>query len=300
MSDYGFATYDEKTGRVSEKINSKYPIFGPEYKNISKQYRTLILTDSTVNTVRTASISVPATDVFYDWSDEYNSGVKTGVSEYGSYYDTVVAEYEHGFKKRPFGYATVTGTLRRNDRYTLVQAQQRGSIGGNFSLSGTLTTSATLMPKMNTLAVLGSGDIPLWSYNVVQPKSLAEGGVSGVNIIIPNACSSAFSSWPNQSDVHIGRPGTDPYSSDAGGGGSAGSDFESGKDVIPFWVEITDTKVKVYRRIFWVDHILNVRHIVSGSTIDLANQRTKVIEDYAGSRLEVTIYLVPYNMEDLG
>jgi hypothetical protein len=135
---------------------------------------------------------------------------------------------------------------------------------------------------------------------VVQPRSLAEGGVSGVNIIIPNACSSAFSSWPNQSDVHIGRPGTDPYSSGTGGGGSAGSDFESGKDVIPFWVEITDTKVKVYRRIFWIDHILNVRHIVSGSTIDLANQRTKVIEDYAGSRLEVTIYLVPYNMEDLG
>ena len=34
MSDYGFATYDERTGKRIAKINSKYPVFGPKYADI--------------------------------------------------------------------------------------------------------------------------------------------------------------------------------------------------------------------------------------------------------------------------
>ena len=60
MSDYGFATFDEKTGRNEMKINSKWPVFGPEYSKIAQQFKTIHLTDTKSKTVQTASLSIPA------------------------------------------------------------------------------------------------------------------------------------------------------------------------------------------------------------------------------------------------
>ena len=47
MSDYGFATYDEKNPKKRlGTINSKWPIFGPKYANISKTFKTVHINDT--------------------------------------------------------------------------------------------------------------------------------------------------------------------------------------------------------------------------------------------------------------
>lgn len=276
MSDYGFATYDEKTGRISEKINSKYPVFGPEYRNIAKQFKTFRLVDTTQNAVRTASVSVPTNDECY-WigQDHY-----FGENEYRDYYEELVASYEHGMKQRPLGYALITGTLVRNQRYSLVQTQVSGmSMGGNFSLSGTLSRTISLAPKMGEMAQTGSSDIQMWDNADISVNKLQNGATAGSAIIIPNACDEAF---VRNVSYHVLFDGSDRIPQE------------------PFRVEITDTEVKIYRRIFWYDGIARAYQTAPSYATYNVNQRLKVIEDYAGSTLDVTIYLVPYSLEDLG
>lgn len=276
MSDYGFATYDEKTGRIGDKINSKYPIFGPEYKNIATQYKTLKLSDSTTNQVRTASVAVPTDDECYWIGDDHYFGENS----YMGYYDEMVASYKHNLNYRPLGYAVITGRLTRNQRYTLVQTQVSGmSMGGNFNMSGTITENITLGPKMGTMVSIGQNERTVGQDVSVMVNKLQYGGQSGKEIIIPDACDDAF---VRPIEYHLLSDGTDMI------------------DQCPFRVEITDTEVKVYRRIFWYDGIARAYQTAPSYARYNVNQRTKIIEDYAGSSLDVTIYLVPYNMEDLG
>ena len=48
MSDYGFATYDGSVhNRRKGVVNSKWPIFGPKYTDISRCYKTFHLSDTT-------------------------------------------------------------------------------------------------------------------------------------------------------------------------------------------------------------------------------------------------------------
>lgn len=98
---------------------------------------------------------------------------------------------------------------------------------------------------------------------------LSDGGVSGRDIIIPNACLGVFGSYPNTIDLGIGPN--------------------------PYRVEIDDEKVYIYRSVKWTDHL--VRAGYKNNTLDI-RQRTQAIEDYAGSSIDVTIYLTPYSLED--
>lgn len=277
MSDYGFATYDEKTGEMSEKINSKYPVFGPEYNNITKQYKTLKITDTTTKSVRTASLSVPTNaECWMIGPDHY-----FGENSYMNYFDELVASYEHGMKKRPLGYAVITGTLRRNQRYTLVQDQVSGmDMGGDFSLSGTLTDTAVLIPKANSMASTSTTVYEMWDAQVASVKvsTTSQGDTASTAIIIPNDCDGAF---VRNIAYHLNMDSNGLVSQ------------------LPFRVEITDTEVKLYRRTFWYDSIARAYQTEPAYAAYNVNQRTKIIEDYAGSNLDVTIYLVPYSLEDL-
>jgi hypothetical protein len=82
-------------------------------------------------------------------------------------------------------------------------------------------------------------------------------------------------------------------------------------------VEIDDEWVVLYRttyyneyvaRFAWATRQVIYRNTGSGwvKTSDVTTtkadvtQRVRMIDDYAGSNLDITVYLVPYNMEDLG
>ena len=272
MSDYGFATYDEKTGKIAEKINSKYPIFGPEYKNINVQYRTIHINDTQQNAVRSASLSTPAMDTNYSWTGtQYD--IYYGESYYATNYDELVYSYEHGLSKRPMGYAVITGTLVRNTRTKLVQTVVAGSnVGGNFTLNNVFTASTTLAPSRNGLMELTPSVVDMWDYNVVTVKRPNDGGVAGEDIIISNSCLGIFGDYPNATDVR------------------------GVNTKLPYRVVIDDKKVYVYRNISWADHL--VRAGYQNATLDV-RERTQAIEDYAGSSLDVTVYLVPYSLGDL-
>lgn len=285
MSDYGFATYDERTGRVSEKINSKYPIFGPEYKNISTQYKTIKIFDTKVNKISdlpSSGVTIPTDGECYWISQDHYFGENGGPQ--GIYEDKCIYSYKHGFKKRPLGYAIITGTLVRNLRYVLQQNQVSGmNMGGTFRVplsgDGVITSNIELAPRMGKISQLTISAGEPWVDPEVAVSKVAQGGVATRDIIIKDVCDNAFVRFLY---YHIANSGGQPV------------------DQSPYRVEITDTEVKIYRRTFWYDSIARAYQTAPSYATYNVNQRTKLVEDYAGSRLEVTIYLVPYSLEDLG
>lgn len=282
MSDYGFATYDERTGRVSEKINSKYPIFGPEYKNISNQYKTISLTDTKVNKVSdlpSSGVTVPTDNECWETSYEHYFGWNGGPQ--GIYDDELIYRAPHGFKKRPLGYVIITGTFVMNFRYVLVQDQVSGmDMGGDFRVplsgDGTLTYSYGLAPRIGELAPLSNTAVIPWDDPYVNVIKANSGSTDG--IVIKNSCDNDF---VRSLQVNTVYDGTAPV------------------DQSPYRVEINDTEIKIYRRTFWHDSIARV-FFNDPSYAYNVNQRTKIVSDYAGTHLDVTLYLVPYSMEDLG
>lgn len=283
MSDYGFATYDERTGRVSEKINSKYPIFGPEYRNIANQYKTISLTDTKVNKVSdlpSSGVTVPTDGECWETSYEHYFGENGGPQ--GIYKDEIIYRAPHGFKKRPLGYVIITGTLVMNFRYVLEQDQVSGmDMGGYFRVplsgDGTLSQSYGLAPRMSELAPLSNtAGIP-WDNPYVNVIKANSGSTDG--IVIKDSCDNDF---VRPLSVNILYDGTAPV------------------DQSPYRVEMDDTEIKIYRRTFWYDSIARAYQAAPSYARYNVNQRTKIVSDYAGTHLDVTLYLVPYNMEDLG
>lgn len=285
MSDYGFATYDERTGRVSEKINSKYPIFGPEYKNISNQYKTIKIFDTKVNKISdlpSSGVTIPTDGECYWISQDHYFGENGGPQ--GIYEDKCIYSYKHGFKKRPLGYAIITGTLVRNLRYVLQQNQVSGmNMGGTFRVplsgDGVITSNIELAPRMGEISQLTISAGEPWVDPAVAVSKVAQGGVATRDIIIKDVCDNAFVRFLY---YHIANSGGQPV------------------DQSPYRVEITDTEVKIYRRTFWYDSIARAYQTAPSYAAYNVNQRTKLVEDYAGSSLDVTLYLVPYSLEDLG
>lgn len=280
MSDYGFATYDEKTGKVSEKINSKYPIFGPEYRGIVEQFKTIHIedvTEASVEDLPSVSIPIPTdAECWMDGQDHYY-GANGGPQ---GYFDEMVYSYKHGFKKRPLGYAIITGKLKLNRRYVLVQDQVSGmSMGGDFRVpvsgDGTATFNLMLSPDMGSMTQSGMGDNNEWE----NPITVRKDGDVNKNIIIPNACDNSF---VKPFIYHL--------------------DFENGEavDQSPYRVEIDDEYVKIYRRSFWGKTVRRAYQTYPSYAAYNVNQTITVVDDYAGSSLDVTIYLVPYSLEDLG
>lgn len=275
MSDYGFATFDEKTGRNEMKINSKWPVFGPEYSKIAQQFKTIHLTDTVSKAVKTASLSVPAlTYNFTGYGTSYD--IWYGESIYTTYVDEEIYRYEHGFKFRPLGYYTIAGNLNKNIRVNLVQTNVAGgaNYGGNFTVNQALNKTGMALPVRNGMRDATNAYNTLWASSLVIPKSQNAGGTASNNVIIPNSCLGIFSSYPNTTELH--------------------RDYDA--NYTPYRVEIDDTYVRVIRRTAWGDHIVRAGYQNGNLNI---RQRTKVIEDYAGTTLDITVYLIPYSMEDI-
>lgn len=281
MSDYGFATYDEKNPKKRlGTINSKWPIFGPKYVDISRAFKTIHINDT--------------------YSPSYKTGTATPVIPSGEYYAStekrwnekqLIHQFEHGYKFRPVGYAVFSGDLVVNVKCTITQTEvitgSTSSYGGNFTLDGLATQSIPILPavrgQMKASYVSTSyspAELGLGSYFFGIQDIGGYGGARG-DIKVPNSCLSAI-----KRDYIV--------ASDYLGGGS-----------VPYVVEIDDKYVKIYRNTYWLDFWLKFYSSYNSPSYPQLNythsvdDRIKGATSYAGTSIDCTIYLSPYSLEEL-
>lgn len=275
MSNYGFATYDERNSarRVGE-VNSKWPIFGPKYNDISNCYKTYHFSDTTASVAK---------DVVYPLSAPSNGG---------STFRYVTQKIEvfrrkHGFKKRPLGYVVFTGNVVKNVRCYIKQYHENGSaaLGGDFELSGvntaTIPVKSSLQGTMET-AYTSTGWNGYGTTLEDSPFTIYDGTTYSPtgDIKVPTAVPSRVKMTYYLYDDN-GNPDVPPLP-----GGYWCKP--------PYAVEITDEDIVVYKNVYSCDIWYRTD---SGST--RVYDRVKGITDYAGTEVDMTVMLCPYRMEDL-
>lgn len=278
MSNYGFTTFDEKSGKTAVSINSKWPIFGPNYSDIKSAFKTIHFTDTTqYDPYDMSDPSVVLPDVSND-----NPFNMTG---YHAYEKDLVATIPHGYKFRPVGYATISGKYVKNTRcvwdYSKVQ-DDFNEFPPDANLYGV---------KQETGGMISS----------------AGGGISGISgnnqeIFYTNPWEVGVITYPEFPPDDYGYMTSNLFS--IPGENSATPDIDLGAIPSvyrpPYSVEIDDTNVYIYRHWYWCD--VWKRHKYIGNQLGQGwdvRARIKGVIDYAGSDFDVTIYLCPYNMEDL-
>lgn len=275
MSDYGFATYDEENSKNRiASINSKWPIFGPEYNNISNAYKTYHISDTTSSVAKNVDLGISKPTSNYSMNSAYH-------------YDRIeVFRAKHGFKKKPMGYATFLGNAVKNVRCYIKQYYEGGSggLGGYFELSGvnnaTIPVFSSMQFPMST-AYTSSGYDPQATtledsrFTIYDGSSYFPRG----EIKVPTACVSAIKT------TYTMYNGNDPEYIPVP---------MASYSLPPYSVEITDTDVVVYKNVYSCDVWWRFD---SGSS--RIYDRIKGITDFAGSEIDITVFLCPYTMEDL-
>lgn len=269
MNDYGFMTYDESGKKIQGSVNSKWPIFGPKYGNIRNAFRTVHFTDLTQYDFRTSSSVVLPGEL------------EMGISEYHAYEKVLVAAIPHEYKKRPVGYATIAGTFVKNTRGKWAYKREvdyysdfppSDTLYGVGPISGNMQNSAGTMIR----ATNSSGTMSTFNINAF----------TDANITYPTSQYEAVFRWLTLNTFSI--PGNNSSTADYVGYYRA-----------PYAIEIDDENVYLYRYYYWCD--VYKRHFYRDSTRVVRDLRARMqgVIDYAGSDFDLTIYLCPYNMEDL-
>ena len=265
MSDYGFATYDSKSGKKIEgSVNSKWPIFGPDYSDIKRAFKTVHIIDTKQYSYRTSSSVV------------LPSASRNSISQYHGYEKVLVATIPHGYKKRPLGYAIISGSFVKNTRGKWAYTRQ--------------TDYYNFFPPSATLYGVGveTGNMQNAVGGMLRPTENA----GDYTVFGMNPYSNCNISYPNDSYWYM----VDNYYSIPGDNSSL-EDF-MGQDRPPYEIEIDDNNVYLYRYYYWSDVYKRDYYYDSRVIWDL-RARMQGIVDYAGSEFDLTIYLCPYSMEDL-
>lgn len=290
-NNYGMATFDEKTGRVDMKINAKWPVFGPEYKNIASQFRTVHISDTKQFSVRTYNqLPMPPTDK--TWANGLRYGTATHIEEIVE----EVARWEHGLGYKPMGYATFSGSISRQTRANVVQTSPTGELGGNWTVNRVKVDTGEMLPDVRgPMAVdIGASGVAyyFWDVNYVGLTTLSDSiywtgeWVQVPTQTIPLILDEGSYDLHNRIWGEVGL--TDVWN------------FDANQKTCPYFVEFDEKYVTIYRRVFWGDHIVNVFDPVYGSSAsNNVTCRVKAIEDWAGSEVDVNVYIVPYKLEDL-
>ena len=264
MSDYGFATYDERSGKKIEGVvNSKWPIFGPNYSDVKRAFRTIHFTDTKQYNFRSSpSVSRP-------------SATRNSISQYHGYEKVLVATIPHGYKKRPLGYVTIAGSFVKNTR-------------GKWVYKKTTDYYDTFPPDA-TLENVGieSGNMQGF-MNMIRPTS----DTGSFSVFGMNPFSGCRIVYPNNSYWYLVQ---NNYSIP---GNNSSQEDNSGYDRPPYGVEIDEDNVYLYRYYYWSDVYKRDYYYDERVVWDIEARMYGII-DYAGSDFDLTIYLCPYSMEDL-
>lgn len=274
MSDYGFATYDIKNhNRKIGIVNSKWPIFGPNYNDIKRGYKTYHFSDSMSRVPKNISYNLPSPSA--------------GSSTFAYRYEKAEAwRVEHGFKKRPLGYVTFTGNVRKNVRGYIHQYNNNGSSiwGGQYELTGLNTAvipvRSSIQGQMET-AYTSSGYDPTAVVLRDSPFTIYDGSsyFPVGNLLVPTGTPSRVKTTYNLYN------GNDPDDMPVPGGGLT---------LPPYSVEIDDKYIILYRNLYSCDVWYRTD---SGST--QVYDRVKIADDFAGTEIDMTVLFCPYSMEDL-
>lgn len=282
MSDYGFATYDDKSGKKRlGSVNSKWPIFGPKYANIDKCFKTIHISETYMPNYKTADLPEPVIP----------SGSYYAYNDYRWHEKQLIYQYEHGYDFRPVGYAVFSGDMTINVKCTITQTEtitgNTSPSGGNFTLDGMATQNIPILPNVKSqmeasYVSTGYNPVELAIGKYFFGIGSLNGGGSNVrrDITIPNECVSAIKQDYTVASSYIGDADR------------------------PYIVEIDEKYVKIYRNTYWLDYRgrwyssftsqsypeLNFTHNIDA--------RVKGATSYAGSELDCTVYLAPYRLED--
>lgn len=276
MSDYGFATYDDKNEKKLGSINSKWPIFGPKYSQIAKCFKTIHITDTYEPSFKTANLGSPSLNS-NGW----------GETEYRWHERTLICQFKHGFNYRPMGYAVFSGNLVLNVPCQIVQSvnnwQTDNNLGGNFTLNGRKTETVPILPSLKEQMVMSYVDTSYTGNKLIPKNYLFEINTSSYptrDITVPDDC--------------VGYIKRQFYVSTEGLGA-----------MNPYEVEIDDEYVKIYRNLYWLDwrgryyYAYNSSYSSTYSFRYEANERVKGMTSWAGSSVDCTVYLAPYRIGDL-
>lgn len=286
MSDYGFATYDDRNDKKRlGSINSKWPIFGPKYKDISRCFKTVHLVDTYTPGFKTADLPAPVIPSGDPWA--YN--------DYRWHEKQLIHRFEHGYDKRPLGYAVFSGNLVINVDCTITQVETRvgercPSYGGNFTLNGRNMSEIPILPSVSDQM-----------KESILETSLAPN--------VPNIENYLFTIWSQEYTEYWGISPTITVPNN-----SVAVELQTyyvasnwiTPDTIekPYVVEIDDKYVNIYRNLYWLDFRSRWYSELSGYgppydyTLDIYD-RIKGATSFAGTTLDCTVYLAPYSMEDL-
>ena len=262
MNDYGFITIDPKAKNKKGIIDARSPIFGVEYANMKKAFKTYHLIDLKTANISTTepALSNPTYDTKWVIKKE------------------LVLERGHGYNFRPVGYVTFVGTIVRNIRSQLSQTAILGpdwtsNLGGNFMLRGAKSKQITLLPRIQG----GTRQADLGGiYSDFNQIIFRVGKTPNADIQTPDACMDWF-----DMSYELLKGNTN--------------------EIFPYSFEITDKYVRIYHNIINVNIInRNKGHDDSFPGMDYdVSQRLSIAIDYAGSGVDATVYLCPYRMDDL-
>jgi len=274
MSDYGFATYDGTPhSRLKGVVNSKWPIFGPKYTDISRCYKTFHLSDTTTNVASIVDLGLTEPTSNHQVVDAYR------------YYKEEVFRTPHGYSKRPMGYAIFTGNVVKNVRGWINQYHTGGdpAYGGDFTLNGvhsaTIPVVSSMQKQMQT-AYTSSGYDPRALtltdsfFTIYDGSTYFPDGDIKVPTAVVSSVKKNYGMYDGNDPDYVPMPGEGVRP--------------------PYSVEITDTDIVIYRHVYKLEYWTRTD---SGSTrvYDLI----KGVTDTAGSEVDATVILCPYTMEDL-
>lgn len=308
MSDYGFKTLKNgRTNTTEVAINAKYPMMGFDLSHRPSAYVTFHITDAKDNPLADSSTpgyvapvlpSVSSLGNLPYWFSDGGSDrrwVKGGSNITYGYVKTEIYRYKHGYNFRPACYGTITGKLAQKIRTNAIGNASGTNPSGKIWYNGTLdnsnynlmssfntttegasATSGALFPYMNGLKTISGTDARMhnFSYRLFRTNVPTTSQQEDIKYIIQYLTTEHF---------YKNITGEYPYS------------FEVDEEYIKiyrtyYWCEIYG---RVYFDETFVDEDFNWR-------IELKDYlRARMVEELAGSEIDVNIMMFPYKMEDI-
>lgn len=264
MSDYGFATYDEKRkNRRLGMVNSKWPIFGPNYSEIKRAYKTIHLIDTYEPELKT---------------EPFVKNGPNGVLEKRWNEKQLVYQFEHGYKFRPLGYAYFSGDININIKAIMQQTVPPGHNWSSYTVYGNYSGSTAVLPNINSQMVVSRTNTAYSPMAVIPGQYIFKlttnpvpSQTSEALLQVPSGTLGAALSW--QYTILNNQVGDVRW---------------------PYSVEIDDKYVKIYRNVYWLDTLIWLD--TTGGDIDY---RVKGAAYFAGTGIDCTVYLCPYSFSDM-